>query len=270
MSAELKKRGRPKKVVDEVVILAEKTPDPASPRSAKRVSKPTTTNTTSLKSGGSRKEGLGKKLDSKTTSAVARKGTVLKSTPATKAEEPPPPVLHAIAIEETKILKELAEVKKSKESRPKTKLSKTTLPNAAEVLLPPSPQPQEALHLVPTHTLAMGLPIPSFQSKSYTIPLRTPPHLLPWLPNPALLSQTAHLSTKTKHPSQKVLSLKEANQGLINELSTGTGTGRPRPAPESGRRMPKYAKYRVMGVYAGLPVVIMTSYWLYERCKSLS
>jgi hypothetical protein len=293
MSTEVRKRGRPRKVVEEVPSLAaEQIPKPTSRIS--KVTRPSTTKVTtsttkaSSKSNASEKQANGKRK--KAESVITIEGDLgVSNDPATPVIEeipPPPAVARLVAIEESKILKEVARTAaKPKKTTPPKAEAPVIEETAAQEVLPPSEArpPPLAAHLQPTNTLAMGLPIPTYQATTHTLGLQAS-KCLPWLPNPSNLTQAAYLSSTTPmHAAKRKLGsqLKEANRFVVAEQSSrggpGSGAAASRAAAEEGRpglimpgEMPakyKPAMRRVQAIIVALPIVIVTSWMLYERCE---
>ncbi|KIW01533.1 uncharacterized protein PV09_07011 [Verruconis gallopava] len=291
MSTEIKKRGRPKKVVNEVPLSVEDSPKPASARSSKTsVAKSlasTSSKTAAVKSNGIGKTSNARKQVSEDISQPEKDTESVKSLPAKLKEDAPAPptVIQAIAIEESRILKELAQSESKKQRKPVHRTKKTAIVSKSEVAAPPAQESTTtASFLEPTNTLAVGLPIPTYQSTMQNVGHQ--PLCLPWLPNPSQLRQTAYLSTTTTmHAAKRKLpSVKEVNRFVVAEQSSrgGPGSGairsRAQQAAEETRgggaqftqpgELPakyKPALRRVQAIIVALPIVIVTSYMLYER-----
>ena len=302
--SEVKKRGRPRKnVVAEAKIpsgAAEKTPTLALKASSPKLASVATSISKSVDEGdGIEKLTRGRKKSSES-KEVKPKTTRKRATKSDSAEASTPAVVATlVAAEESKILEEVAKTATKKTSRKTVKQAeKPVLPevSVAEVVPPLKEQsptaPSIASHLQPTNTLAMGLPIPTYQSTMHTVGLHAS-HCLPWLPNPPTLPQAAHFSSTTRllapnssSSRRKLPSLKEANRFAVTGESSrgGPGSGaaksRAQQAAEDARgarpellqpgEMPakyKPAMRRVQAIIVALPIVIVTSYMLYERCK---
>jgi hypothetical protein len=297
MSTELRKRGRPKKIVEEVqavVHRAEKIPKVAATSTSNKLTAPKST-TTSIKAI-KKSDGAGSDI-TETKGAIAAKQEQQKKAKTVKipttAEEPPSAVVQVISIEESRILTEISQARRGStkaKNRPTRKPKPTVAPTPADVVpLLEAEAPSTASHLQPSNTLAIGLPIPTYQSTSHIMGLQQP-HCLPWLPNPSTLRQAAYLSTTAQLAQKKLRSmpsLKEANRFVVTEQSSRRGPGggaaqsQAQRAAEEARgakgellqpgEMPakyKPAARRVQAIIVALPIVFVTSYMLYERCKS--
>lgn len=288
MSTEVKKRGRPKKVVEEMAMpVAEKIPRTSA---ASKLSKPstkaasTTSRTTSRSNGSAKARAEKKSLDIPIDASTASSGTIERKSIVAEESPPPPVVAKLIQAEESRILQEIANTKTKRQRKPISEpvvLEKPAVQKAIEILPPLKEQSNTlAAHLQPTNTLAMGLPIPSHQSTMRTVGLHAS-HCIPWLPNPSNLMQAAYLSTTTplQAPSnRKLRSTNEANKSGAMHATPGASSERPLRAQGASRpellqhsEMPakyKPAMRRVQAIIVALPIVIVTSYMLYERRKS--
>ena len=304
MSTEVKKRGRPRKVqvVEETVMpAAEKTPRLNLQGSSPKLAAAVATATSKIDDGSDGiekvKRGRKKTTETKDAEVKAKPKTTRKraSKPSIEDGQPPPAIAELVAIEESKILEEVSKVQKRtpRTRRPVAQEERAVVEevSTAEVIPPIKDAPAVAAHFQPTNTLAMGLPIPTHQSTMHTVGLHAS-HCLPWLPNPSTLTQAAYLSTTTQmHAANKrklLPSLKEANRFAVKGESSrgGPGSGaansRAQQVVEDARgsrpellqpgEMPakyKPAMRRVQALIVALPIVIVTSWMLYERCECL-
>jgi hypothetical protein len=295
MSIEIKKRGRPRKIVEELVVtMSEKTPKSVLGAPTLKASKPLEAPPTTRSKRGAKSNG--DEIIIKTTKRKSTAKTIAAESTASalkaETEDIPPPAVVArlVAIEESRVLEEISKARSKKAAIPKQENKPSIHKTSAEGVLPPLEQQSNtvAAHLQPSNTLAMGLPIPTYQSTMHTIGLQRS-HCLPWLRNTPNLNRAAFLSTSTPlHATakRKLPSLKEANKFLVTEQSSrgGPGTGaaksrqqqmaeevRGRPELIQPGEMPakyKPAMRRVQAIIVALPIVIVTSWMLYERSKS--
>jgi hypothetical protein len=256
MSSEVvKKRGRPKKVLSDPIevekpeILGKST---TRAKSTKVIAKPTKT-----KPNASAKPSANSKTAPKSASVPSTSPKPINATPTSAAKlEPPPETKMAFNPEPTeadrrsKILEEL----RKKGNGPFTKIG---------TVVPAKTNP---------HAANYSKPVTSSSSQPKSTPMATktsnPINSIPQLTNtPPSQSPkpSAHTTSHNGTPKQQI-PFKEMNAEIVSKISSAAGA---KPGTSKGDMGSKYksAARRVTATIVALPILLVTSWVLYERCE---
>lgn len=287
MSAEVvaKKRGRPKKIVSEPIEVESIKTTTTRAKSTKAITKPVPAKTVAAKSATATKPIPASKtapVSVRKTSApkvVTPKSSLPKaptpiSTTANTIKSPPPtnpkPAVKVESRKDTVQASKILSQVQEKHGSPTTKFTASQ---------PSSKQPTPSSQILPPRTAAplSNTPVAG-QIESVKIPVQNPPHVAPptkaaqppsaasSTPKPAPLPLKSPPPPPTAAPAPKP-PIAALNSAIVNNIATRAGA---KPVTRSSKALPpnyKSSARKVTMVIVALPLLVFSSYGLYQRCE---